>query len=150
MDLGDILSIGAKMIQNNSDEATTGLDLGDIAGALGGLLGGGNSGGGLDLGSIIGKLSEGGFGDVVASWIGSGENLPIGADQVKEVLGSDVVSEFASKLGLNEESAAGALADALPHMVDHATNGDESLAGQLLEQVGGIGGALDMVKKMFG
>jgi len=40
MDFGDLLKMGADLIQNNSDEATTGLDTGAIGDALSGLFGG--------------------------------------------------------------------------------------------------------------
>ena len=139
--------MGGELIQNNSDDATTGLDVGDIAGALSGLLG--NSEGGLDLGSLVSNLSENGLGEVVGSWLGDGENASISLDQVKDLLGSDKISEFASQLGLSEESAAGALADALPQVVDKATSGENSMIGDLLAQVGGAGGMMDMVGKMF-
>ena len=63
MDLMDLLKVGGSLIQGNSDDATTGLDVGDIANALGGLLG--NSEGGLDLGSLVGGLSQNGLGEIV-------------------------------------------------------------------------------------
>ncbi len=147
MDLNDLLRMGGELIQNNSDDATTGLDIGDIANALGGLLG--NSEGGLDLGSLVSSLSQNGLGEIVGSWLGEGENSSISLDQVKDLLGSDKISEFASQLGLSEESAAGALADALPQVVDQATSGEDSMIGDLLAQVGGVSGAMDMMGKMF-
>ncbi len=147
MDLMDLLKVGGQLIQNNSDDATTGLDVGDIAGALGGLLG--NNEGGLDLGSLVSGLSENGLGEVVGSWLGSGENASISPDQITDLLGSDKISEFASSLGLSEESAKGALADALPQVVDQATSGEGSILDDMLAQVGGAGGAMDMLGKMF-
>ncbi len=147
MELMDLLRMGGELIQNNSDDATTGLDVGDIANALGGLLG--NSEGGLDLGSLVGNLSQNGLGEIVGSWLGSGENAPISVDQITDLLGSDKVAEFASSLGLSEESAKSALAEALPQVVDQATSGENSLVNDLLAQVGGPSGAMDMLGKMF-
>jgi len=147
MDLMDLLKTGASLIQGNSDDATTGLDLGDISGALGGLLS--NSEGGLDLGSLVGGLGENGLGEIVGSWLGGGENSPISMDQVTDLLGADKISEFASSLGLSEESAKGALADALPQVVDQATTGEGSMIEDMLAQVGGGGSAMDMLGKMF-
>jgi uncharacterized protein YidB (DUF937 family) len=155
MDLGNLLQLGASLIQNNSDEATTGLDAGLIASALGGLLGG-NSEGGLDLASIVGTLAgsgggAGGLMEVVSSWIGSGDNLPIDADQITDLLGSDKISAFAENLGIDFDSAKTALADALPEVVNQATpDGDDGLLGNLLSQVGGAEGAMGMIGKMFG
>jgi len=56
MDLTDLLKMGAEAIQNNSDEATTGLDSDALTGALGSLLGGGTDGG-IDLSNIMSGLS---------------------------------------------------------------------------------------------
>ena len=147
MDLMDLLKIGGTLIQSNKDDSTTGLDVGDIAGALGGLLG--NKNGGLDLGSLVSGLSGNGLGEIVGSWLGSGDNKSISMDQVTDLLGADKISDFASKLGISEESAKGALADALPEVVDKATTGDNSIVDDLLAQVGGAGGAMDMLGKMF-
>lgn len=147
MELMDLLKMGASMIQGNSDDATTGLDTGAISDALGGLLG--NSEGGLDLGALVGGLSQNGLGEIVGSWLGNGENASISMDQITDLLGSDKISEFASSLGLSEESAKGALADALPQVVDQATSGEGSMLDEMLANAGGPSGAMDMLGKMF-
>jgi len=148
MDLMDLLKVGGSLIQGNSDDATTRLDVGDIAGALGGLLG--NSEGGLDLSSLVGGLASNGLGDIVGSWMGNGENASISPDQITDLLGSDKISEFASSLGLSVDSAKGALADALPQVVDQATSGEGGMLDDMLANVGGPKGAMDMLGKMFG
>jgi len=147
MDFSELLNMGAELIQKNSDDATTGLDAGSIASAIGGLLQ--NSEGGLDLSTFVSGLSENGLGEIVGSWLGNGENASISMDQVTALLGSDKVSEFASQLGLSQESAATALADALPQVVDKATSGENSIVDQMLGQVGGAEGAMGMLGKMF-
>ena len=147
MDLTELLKMGADAIQGNSDDATTGLDADSITNALGSLLGGEN---GLDLSSIISNMTNGeGLSEIVGSWLGNGENMPISMDSITDLLGSDKISEFASSLGLSEESAKGALSDALPNLIDQATSGDNSLVDSMLEQVGGASGAMDMLGKMF-
>jgi len=148
MDLTDLLKMGASAIQGNSDDATTGLDTDSITSALGNLLGGGADGG-IDLSSIVSGLSENGLGSIVGSWLGSGENEPISMDAITDLLGADKISEFASSLGLSEESAKGALADALPNVVDKATEGEGSIVEDMLAQVGGVDGAMGMLGKMF-
>ena len=147
MDLTDLLKMGASAIQGNSDDATTGLDSDMISNALGNLLGGQD--GGLDLGSLVSGLSENGLGSIVGSWLGSGENESISLDSISDLLGADKVSEFASSLGLSEESAKGALADVLPTMVDKASEGEGSLVEDLLSGIGGAEGAMGMLGKMF-
>jgi uncharacterized protein YidB (DUF937 family) len=44
------------------------------------------------------------------SWISQGQNLPITADQIHQVLGSDTVKNLAAKMGLPADKiAAGSL-----------------------------------------
>jgi len=147
MDLTDLLRMGASAIQGNSDDSTTGLDSDMLSNALGNLLGGQD--GGIDLGSLVSGLSENGLGSIVGSWLGSGENESISLDSITDLLGADKVSEFASNLGLSEESAKGALADVLPNMVDKASEGEGSLVEDLLSGLGGAEGAMGMLGKIF-
>ena len=148
MDLTDLLKMGASAIQGNSDDATTGLDTSSITDALGSLLGGGSDGG-IDLSSMMSGLSENGLGSIVSSWLGSGENESISMDSITDLLGADKVSEFASSLGLSEDSAKGALADMLPNVIDQATSGEGSIIDDMLAHVGGADGAMNMLGKMF-
>jgi uncharacterized protein YidB (DUF937 family) len=114
--------------------------------ALGSILG---ENGGIDIASLVQKAQQSGIMEIVSSWIGSGENAPIDPDSVAELVSYEKVQAFAQQLGISEESAKQALADALPKVVDEATNEEPSLAEQLLEQVGGIEGAMNMIKKFF-
>ena len=148
MDMTDLLNMGASMIQGNSDDSTTELDTGDISNALGNLLGGGVDGG-FDISQLVSGLSENGLGSIVGSWLGSGENEAISMESITDLLGMDKVSEFASSLGLSEESAKSALADALPNLIDNATSGEGSIIENMLSSVGGVDGAMNMLGKMF-
>lgn len=94
-------------------------DAGGIMEALGGLTGGD----GLDLGGIADKLKQGGLGDQVDSWMGDGDNLPVSADQVKEAVGEDKLSEMAGKLGVDSDGAADKLSQLLPTVMDKASSG---------------------------
>lgn len=147
MELMDLLKVAASIIQSNGDDATKGLDTDDIANALNTLVGNGQ--GGLDLVTFVSGLSQNGLGEIVGSWLGNGENKSISIEQVTTLLGSDKVASFASELGLSQESAAGALADALPQVVDKATAGEGTIMDEMLAQVGGPSGAMDMLGKMF-
>jgi len=148
MDFTELLKMGADAIQGNSDDATTGLDSDTLSNALGNLLGGGADGG-IDLGSLMSGLSENGLAGVVGSWLGSGENEAISMDSITDLFGSDKISEFASSLGLSEDSAKGALSDAIPNIIDKATSGEGSIIDDMLAKVGGAEGAMDMLGKMF-
>ncbi len=86
---------------------------------LGELMGTGGQGG--TLSAILAKLQQAGFGDQVKSWIGTGQNLPITADQLKQVLGSDVVRQLAAKYNIPIDQVAEVLAHQLPVAVDKAS-----------------------------
>ena len=70
---------------------------------------------------LIQKFNEKGLGDHMSSWISTGENLPISADQIKDALGSDKIKELASKLNLDEHDTSKSLADLLPHLINKLT-----------------------------
>ena len=94
---------------------------------------GGNHGAGGGLGDLISKFQRGGLGDVAASWVGSGQNLPISGDQLSNVLGSDILSQIASQLGVSQGEAAGRLSQMLPEVIDHLTPQGQAPAGGLGE-----------------
>ena len=100
--------------------------LASVAGSL--LANDGDQGG---LGGLVGKFEQAGLGNVVSSWIGSGQNLPISADQLQSVLGSDAVSGIAAKLGINPADAMGQLSTMLPGLVDKLTPNGAAPAGGL-------------------
>src|SRR3974390_402724 len=58
------------------------------------IMGTGSQGG---LNGIVAKLEQAGFGEQVKSWIGTGQNLPITADQLRQVLGNDTVPQNPAK-----------------------------------------------------
>jgi len=148
MDIGQLLQVGAEMIRNNSDEATTHLESGAVMEALQGILGG--EGGSLDLSALVQKFAGGDLAEAVQSWLGDGENAPLEPEQVESVLGEEQVTAFAEKLGISHDSARQALADAIPEVVDKATPAGSDMLSSLLDQVGGVEGALGMLGKMFG
>ena len=85
---------------------------------LGEVLGTGGQGG---LTAIVAKLQQAGLGDQVKSWIGNGQNLPITADQLHQVLGSDTVRQLAAKYNIPIDQISEVLAQQLPTAVDHAS-----------------------------
>jgi uncharacterized protein YidB (DUF937 family) len=147
MELMDLLKAAASIIQNNGDDATKQLEIEDIANALNNLVG--NGSGGLDLVKFVGGLSQNGLGEIVGSWLGNGENKSISLEQITTLLGSDNVASFASELGISQESAAAALAEAVPQVVDQATRGEGTIMDEMLSNTGGPNGAMEMLGKMF-
>jgi uncharacterized protein YidB (DUF937 family) len=87
---------------------------------LGEIMGTGNQGG---LNAIVAKLQQAGLADQVKSWIGTGQNLPITADQLRKVLGSDVVRQLAAKYNIPVDQVSEVLAHELPLAVDRASPG---------------------------
>jgi uncharacterized protein YidB (DUF937 family) len=82
------------------------------------VLGNGSQGG---LSAIVAKLEQAGLGDQVKSWIGNGQNLPITAEQLQQVLGSEKVKELAARFNIPVDQLAQVLAQQLPLAVDHAS-----------------------------
>ena len=66
-------------------------------------------------------MQQAGLGNQVNSWLGNGQNLPITADQIKQVLGSDVVRQLAAKYNIPVDQIAEVLAHQLPVAVDQAS-----------------------------
>lgn len=94
-----------------------------------------NTGG---LQGLVKTFEQGGMGGMIASWIGTGANQSISAEQIQAVLGSEQVQAIASRLGLNTQDVAGHLAQLLPQVVDKLTPG-----GTLPDAGGGgLGAAL--------
>jgi uncharacterized protein YidB (DUF937 family) len=98
---------------------------GALAQIVAGMLAGqGQAGGGGGLGGLAGlaeQFQKGGLGDVMNSWIGKGENLPISPEQLNNVLGSDVIGKITQATGMNQGDLLGQLSQMLPGMVDKVT-----------------------------
>ncbi len=72
---------------------------------------------------LVAQFEQQGLGHVVQSWVGTGANLPVNADQIHQVLGSTTVTQLAAKFGLNPQDLAQKLAQILPQAVDKMTPG---------------------------
>lgn len=107
-----------------------------------GMLANNSQAGGLGgLGGLVAKMQQGGLGDVVNSWVGTGENLPISPDQISNVLGNDTLAGLAQQLGVGQGDLAGQLSQMLPQVVDKLTpNGAVPEGG--LGNLGDIGSML--------
>ncbi|MFP4829922.1 YidB family protein [Paraburkholderia guartelaensis] len=105
-----------------------------------------NQPGGLN--GLIEKFQQGGLGDIVQSWVGNGENQPVSADQLHNVLGSDVVSGLAQKVGMQPDQVSGLLAQVLPHVVNAGTpTGEVPQGGQINTEsvLGTLGGLASLL-----
>src|SRR5690349_16154947 len=61
----------------------------------GGLLGG--------LGGLLDRLKDAGHGNVADSWVGTGQNQSINANDLGAALGPQVIREIAQRTGLDEQ-----------------------------------------------
>ena len=91
-----------------------------------------------DLGSVGGllqQLEQSGLGAQVASWLGSGQNLPVSVDQLRNALGEQNLGQLASQFGLPAEDLLRHLADHLPGAID-ALSPNGSVEGSLAKDLG--------------
>ncbi|MCX5014740.1 YidB family protein [Streptomyces sp. NBC_00555] len=132
----------------------------DLGSLLGGLLGGGqggSGGGGNILGSLLGALMGGGAGggqaagggannplgglleiltksglvDQAQSWVGTGANEPVSADQIKAALPDETLQKVAAEAGVSTDQAADQIAQVLPQAVDKLTPTGQIPSGSL-------------------
>ncbi|HEY1458916.1 MAG TPA: YidB family protein [Casimicrobiaceae bacterium] len=110
--------------------------MGMLDGLLGGLMG---SGGGTQgqsplvamalqviqqnggLPGIISKFQHGGLTDHVDSWVGTGQNLPMNGNQLREILGSGTIGQIAEQVGMSHSDASSGLAQVLPELINRLT-----------------------------
>jgi uncharacterized protein YidB (DUF937 family) len=97
------------------------------------------------LGGLVEKLSQSGLSQQAASWVGSGANLPVSAEQIGQALGSGPLADLAAKFGLNPQEITGSLSQHLPEVVNQLTPegrlpdnaNDTDLLGQGLSALAG-------------
>ena len=120
---------------------------GGLGGILGGALGGGALGGGLGrrgglnnrtallammlplvmrwvqrnggVGNVMQRVHQQGYGRHAASWIGTGENEPIGREAVQGLVDRQEIAQLSQQLGVGEDEVEEGFAEILPEMVNH-------------------------------
>lgn len=134
--LGSVLGGGAQG-QNSGQAALINVVMQMVANKAGGATGG--VGG---LGGLVGALTQGGLGNVASSWVGTGQNLPVSAEQLQSALGGGgsgggMLAQIAQQAGMSNGDAASGLSQILPGLVDKLTPD-----GQIPQQ--------DSLEKMLG
>jgi uncharacterized protein YidB (DUF937 family) len=115
---------------SDSTEQTSGLAAG-IMHMLNGQPGG--------LAGLVQIFHDKGLGGIVNSWVSTGQNLPIGGEQIQGVLGSEQVQQLATKMGISPDLASSKLAELLPAVVDKLTpDGKIPEGGGMLQQALGF------------
>lgn len=127
--------------------------LDSLVGAIGG---GGQNGGGAELigallqqvggqqglAGLVEQFSRGGLGELVQSWVGTGQNLPISPEQIAQVLGEGPLAQLAQQFGLQPAQMASQLSSQLPGLVDQLTPQGQLPTQGMDELLGSLSGLL--------
>jgi len=104
-----------------------------LAQAVVSMLGSQQSGGIQGLAQLF---QQKGLGEIASSWISTGQNQPITADQILHALGADQVATLAQQAGIPQGQGASALAQVLPVLIDQLTPKGQIPQGSQLVQAG--------------
>jgi len=91
------------------------------------------SGGGLT--ALIQGFEKNGLGQIITSWVSTGKNLPVNAEQIQKGLGSDVLQQIAAKTGLSPDQVSSHLTEVLPNLVDKLTPTGQVPEGNALNEM---------------
>lgn len=86
------------------------------------------------LGSLLDTLKANGMGGMVDSWLSTGPNPDISAEDLIKGVGLDKLKELATQAGLSPDQFAGTLAKALPALVDKLSPNGSLQEGGWLEK----------------
>ena len=108
---------------------------------VGSLLSNGGPYGGVA--GLVQQFQQAGLGQQAASWVSTGANMPISAEQLTRVLGSPQLQQMASSAGMDSSQFGDQLSQLLPQLIDRLTP-----HGQM--PTGGVEDPLAVLSKMFG
>jgi uncharacterized protein YidB (DUF937 family) len=70
---------------------------------------------------VVRKFQNSGLGDLVASWVGTGQNKGVTPDQITQALGQDNVEVIAQQANLPTAQGGDILSELLPVLIDRLT-----------------------------
>ena len=96
---------------------------GGLLDKLGGLLGGASAGSVLSGGlrDLVERFKQNGHGQAADSWVNTGPNQQLRADQLEQAIGPDVLNMLSQQTGLSREELLSRLTRELPAAVDKFT-----------------------------
>ncbi len=102
---------------------TTASTGGGLGGLLGGLLAGGAAGSVLSggLGDLVKQLQQGGHTEAANSWVGTGPNKQISANDLASALGPDQINTISAQTGISPDELLAELAKQLPEIINRLT-----------------------------
>ncbi|CDL87302.1 YidB family protein [Xenorhabdus cabanillasii] len=77
------------------------------------------------ISGLIEKFSQQGLDGTIHSWISTGENTPIHADQISSIFGSSTIQGLAEKMGIDPDEASSLISQHLPNLIDKVTPNGE-------------------------
>ncbi len=92
-----------------------------LGGAAAGATAGSVVTGGLD--SLLKQFRNAGQGPAAESWVSTGQNQPVSAEQINAAIGHGKIAEIAQAAGMSPEEMSQLLAQALPKLIDKLTPG---------------------------
>ncbi len=108
----------AQSLEAGSDDLRPGSRLvGASAGLAAGLIGTLQTG----LAELVDRFTSVGDDRTAQSWVGQGQNIAVTPDQLRGLLGAEVIGDLTRKTGLSEIDLLARLAQVLPDTVDHLT-----------------------------
>jgi uncharacterized protein YidB (DUF937 family) len=98
-------------------------DQGGVLDKLGGLLGGASAGSLLSGGlrDLVERFKQNGQGQAADSWVNTGPNQQLRADQLEQAIGPDTLNMLSEHTGLSREELLSRLTRELPPAVDKFT-----------------------------
>jgi len=94
------------------------------------------------LSGLVESFNQKGLADIISSWISTGKNLPISADQIQQGLGEDRIRSLSDATGLSADDTKSKLAELLPDLIDKLTPEGRIPEGGLMGQ------GMDILKKI--
>ncbi len=70
---------------------------------------------------VMDKFQKSGMGDVVASWVGTGQNQSITPDQITQALGQENIQVITKQVNIPAEQSGNLLSELLPALIDKLT-----------------------------
>ena len=94
-----------------------------LQGPLGGLLAGGAAGSVLSggLNDLLKQFQQSGLSDVAQSWVNTGPNKEIAAEDLSKVLGEDQIKALMTHSGLSRDELIAGLSQQLPELINQLT-----------------------------